>query len=152
MMARFGPRANGPPIFGPGQAGPIYKRRTGPKWAEVPSRAPGKPAWARPKRAGSRPDTSLFWWQELSKENSRINNDSFVPQIDHPVSLCSTSKMKYSDEPFLAHKSKANLNKYARTLYYKPHVLLKSIFYKKIHEKWFHILFCKNCSHKFVLL
>ena len=35
-MARFGPRADGPQIFGPGQAGPIYKRRTGPKWADGP--------------------------------------------------------------------------------------------------------------------
>ena len=59
-MARFGPRANGPPIFGPGQARPIYKRRTGPKWADGPSQAPKKPAWAGPKRAGPRPDTSLF--------------------------------------------------------------------------------------------
>ena len=39
-MARFGPRADMPPIFGPGQAGPIYKRRTGPKWADGHSRAP----------------------------------------------------------------------------------------------------------------
>ena len=53
-MARFGPRADGPPIFGPGQAGPIYKRRIGPKWADGPSRALEKPA-----RAGPRPDTSL---------------------------------------------------------------------------------------------
>ena len=41
LMARFGPRAYGPLIFGPGQAGPIYKRRTG------------------PKRARPRPDPSL---------------------------------------------------------------------------------------------
>ena len=53
-MARFGPRADGPPIFGPGQAWPIYKRRTGPKWADGPSRAPEKPA-----RPGPRPDPSL---------------------------------------------------------------------------------------------
>ena len=39
-MARFGPRADGPPIFGPGQAGPIYKRRTGPKWADGPGHGP----------------------------------------------------------------------------------------------------------------
>ena len=58
-MARFGPRADGPPIFGPGQAGPIYKRRTGPKWADGPSRAPEKPARAGPKRAGAWPDPSL---------------------------------------------------------------------------------------------
>ena len=58
-MARFGPRADGPQIFGPGQAGPIYKRRTGPKWADGPSQAPEKPARAGPKRAGPRPDTSL---------------------------------------------------------------------------------------------
>ena len=58
-MARFGPRADGPPIFGPGQAGPIYKRKTGPIWADGPSRAPKKPARAGPKRAGPRPDTSL---------------------------------------------------------------------------------------------
>ena len=38
-MARFGPRADKPPIFGPGQAGPIYKHKTGPKWADGPSRA-----------------------------------------------------------------------------------------------------------------
>ena len=42
--------------------------------------------------------------------------------------------MKYSDEPFLAHKSKANLNKYARTLYYKPHVLLESTSDKKKYK------------------
>ena len=36
LMARFGPRADGPPIFGPGQAGPFYKRKTGPKWADGP--------------------------------------------------------------------------------------------------------------------
>ena len=35
-MARFGPRANMTPIFGPGQTGPIYKRRTGPKCADGP--------------------------------------------------------------------------------------------------------------------
>ena len=58
-MVRFGLRANGPPIFGPGQAGPIYKCRTGPKWADGPSRAPEKSARAGPKRAGPRPDTSL---------------------------------------------------------------------------------------------
>ena len=58
-MARFGPRADGPLSFGPGQAGPIYKRRTGPKWADGPSRAPEKPARAGPKRAGPWPDTSL---------------------------------------------------------------------------------------------
>ena len=72
-MARFGPRADGPQIFGPGQAGPIYKRRTGPKWADGPSRAPEKPARAGPKRAGPRPDPSLVsqsrsrtegtWWE-----------------------------------------------------------------------------------------
>ena len=61
-MARFGPRADGPSIFGPGQAGPIYKRRTGPKWADGPSRAPEKPA-----RAGPRPDTSLVNMSKLTK-------------------------------------------------------------------------------------
>ena len=50
-MAHFGPRADGPLIFGPGQARPIYKPRTGTKWADGPSRAPEKPAWAGPKRA-----------------------------------------------------------------------------------------------------
>ena len=54
-MARFGPRADGPPIFGPGQAGPIYKRRTGPKWADGPSRAPEKPARAKTGRVMARP-------------------------------------------------------------------------------------------------
>ena len=49
LMARFGPRADGPPIFGPGLAGPIYKRRIGPKWADGPSRAPEKSARAGPR-------------------------------------------------------------------------------------------------------
>ena len=33
-MACFGPKADGPQIFGPDQAGPIYKCRTRPKWAD----------------------------------------------------------------------------------------------------------------------
>ena len=67
-MARFGPRADGPQIFGPGQAGPIYKRRTGPKWADGPSRAPEKPARAGPKRAGPRPDPKPIRTRDLSAQ------------------------------------------------------------------------------------
>ena len=84
-MARFGPRADGPPIFGPGQAGPIYKRRTGPKWADGPSQAPEKPARAGPKRAGPRPDTSLPQmhkclknWIRLWVSPGRFSPDSSV--------------------------------------------------------------------------
>ena len=47
-------RADGPPIFGPGQAGPIYNLRTGPKWADGPSRAPEKPARAKTGQATAR--------------------------------------------------------------------------------------------------
>ena len=61
-MARFGPRADGLPIFGPGQAGPIHMRRTGPKWADGPLRAPEKPgrATARPKPTISTRESSIL--------------------------------------------------------------------------------------------
>ena len=73
-MARFGPRADGPPIFGPGQAGPIYKRRIGPKWADGPSQAPEKPGRAKTGRATARRKTKddTFLGSEFSRENVRI--------------------------------------------------------------------------------
>ena len=58
-MARFGPRADGPPILGPGQAGPIYKCRTGPKWADGPSRAPEKPGRATARNKPNRTSTAI---------------------------------------------------------------------------------------------